>query len=607
MHHDIINTVITMNISAIWHEAKSAFSYAYDHETLHLIIRTAKNDWDNVQIIYGDAFDWVGHHKHDIHWRHDTSMMTKRYQTQLFDYYFIAIKPKDLRLKYAFLLQNKNTYYFFGSAGAHKVKQNNSLYDTYDLSDYFNYPFIQPEDDFQTPDWVKDTIWYQIFPDRFCNVDGKSRLPWGKLPVNNYEFYGGTLKGITQKLSYIKSMGFNGIYLTPIFESPSAHRYDTINYYKIDLLLGTEDDFKLLLDQAHALQMKIMIDGVFNHVDYKHPWFLDVVKHGKDSLYKDCFYIDEYPVLNVKTNKDGHPMQSLNMRPRYKTFAYSMRMPKWNTSSKQVQEHLLGAIRYWTKLGVDGWRLDVSNEISHHFLRQIKQVIREENPNVCIIGENMDYAMPWLQGDQMDSVMNYAFVHPVWKYLEHKITLTDFQNRIQEVLAKTPKNILKNMYNLVGTHDQVRIKRRLNDDMKRVKQAFIWMFTSQGCPSVYYGDEIGMTGDHDPDNRRCMIWDEASWDKDFQSLIKRLIELRHMYPALSTADYHFVSDDTLAYLKTNDTSSVLIILNQNKSMTWEVPFNLKGEYLDLLTHKKIAIHDKIALDAYESYMLLRSK
>ncbi len=596
----------TMNISALWHQAKSAYAYAYDSETLHILIRTAKDDWDHVKIIYGDAFDWKRNDDRKIVWDHDIQPMTKRYQTSMFDYYFIALKPKDLRAKYAFTLTKENDIYFYGTAGGYLLSGKDDLYDAYDLSEYFNYPFIHIEDSPQTPSWVQETTWYQIFPDRFCNVDGDKTLTWGKLPVKNNELYGGNLKGITSKLPYIKRMGFTGIYLNPIFKSPSAHRYDTVDYYNIDPLLGTTEDFKTLLDESHKLNIKIMIDGVFNHVDFMHPWFLDVVENGEKSLYKDCFYIDKYPVANVKFANTGRPIQKNMSKLNYKTFAYSMHMPKWNTANPKTQEHLLGAISFWTMLGVDAWRLDVSNEISHKFLRQIMDTVRSIRKDVYVLGENMDYAMPWLQGDQMDAVMNYDMIHHVWKYLEHRITLHDFKDRINDYLSHTPKNIIVNMYNVVGTHDQIRIKKRLKDDIRREKQAFIWMFTSAGRPSVYYGDEIGMTGEQDPDNRRCMIWDEKKWDTDFQAFIQKLISLRTSYQSLNEADYYFLDGDVLAYIKHHQDEKILIILNQQDTKILHIPNHLQGDYINLLSNEKVTIHDKMALEAYDSYMLLRS-
>lgn len=595
-----------MNIQALWHQAKSEYAYAYDSHTIHITIRTAHQDWDSVKIIHGDPFDWVKNKSGKIVWNDHISSMTKRYETQMFDYYFIAIKPSDLRVKYAFLLEHQNETYFFGTSGGYPLVDTDKLYSMYDLSEYFNYPFIHVEDSSQTPRWVKDMIWYQIFPDRFYQDGNNQPLPWGKLPVNNHELYGGNLKGITKKLPYIKDMGFTGIYLNPIFESPSAHRYDTIDYYKIDPLLGTTEDFKNLLDQAHNLGMKVMIDGVFNHVDFMHPWFLDVVEKGEMSPYKDCFYIDKYPLANFKFDKTGRPIQTMKIRPNFKAFAYSVHMPKWNTHHPKTQEHLLGAISYWTLLGVDGWRLDVSNEISHSFLRQIMDTVRKINPNVYVLGENMDYAMPWLSGDQMDAVMNYDLVRHLWKFLEHKITVTDFKDRVNDYLAKTPKNILENMYNLVGTHDQVRIKRRLDDDVRREKQAFVFMYSSEGAPSLYYGDEVGMTGEQDPDNRRCMIWDESAWDHDFKQFIKTLNQLRKTHSSLSEADYHFLAGDVLAYTKKDDQEEILIILNQNQNANLSIPSHLQGTYKDLITGEIMTIHDKIALEAYDTYVLLRS-
>lgn len=594
-----------MNEHALWHKAKSEFSYAYDQQTLHLVLRTKKNDVSEARVLYGDPFNW----KRDgqaYDWVNETILMQKRYSNQLYDYFFIDIKPPYYRTKYIFLLNSQDKLYAYGSRSLFLIDAHQKLYDQFDLSDFYNFPYINFEDLHHTPSWVKDTVWYQIFPDRFCKKDSTSSLTWGNLPVHNHEIYGGNIQGIIEKLPYLSALGINGIYFTPMFESPSAHKYDTTDYFKIDPQFGTNDDFKELISQAHALGIKVMLDGVFNHAGFYHPYFQDVIKHGEESLYKDCFYIKNYPIINFDLTDMKKRQQLKPGDLNYLTFAFAPYMPKWNTDNPLAKKHLLDCVRYWIEsYDIDGWRLDVSNEISHQFLREIRSESRALKKDVFILGENWDNSTPWLQGDQMDSVMNYELSFPIWKYLEHDIDLVAFKDLMVNYMALTPKNVMENMFNLVGSHDTIRIKRRLKDDVRRVKLAYLLMFISAGAPTIYYGDEIGLTGEHDPDNRRCMLWDKSDQDLDFYHFVKKLIELRTIYPQFKDYDFRFIEKPILVFEKGNDQPLIVILNNSDTSVTITAD-DLKGNYVNLITDQPLKICDKITLEAYQ-FLLLKRK
>lgn len=589
-----------MNKYAILHRAKSEYAYAYNENTLHITIRVAKNDLKEIQLIYGDPFEWK-----KTGWVKQIKPMIKKYQTSLFDYYFLSIESRDLRVKYAFLLtDNNNKNYFYGSKTLVENYHDNDLLA---LQNYFNFPYINHEDLHHTPDWVSKTVWYQIFLDRFYTKN--PLIPFDTHPVNNNQIFGGNLQGVIAKIPYLKDLGITGIYFTPIFEAKTAHKYDTINYFKIDPSFGTNEDFKELVDKCHEAGIKVMLDGVFNHSGFLHPYFQDVVEKGEESIYKNSFYIDKFPVVNFPLN-DGQPqiwkggmrMLDDDHRLNFRTFAYTPHMPKWKTDDPLTEKHLLDVITYWIKeYNIDGWRLDVSNEISHEFLRKIKDTSRKANPNTFILGENWDQSLPWLMGDQMDSVMNYDLAYPIWEYLEHKIDLFTFKDIVNTYLALTPKNVMANMFNLVDSHDTVRILRRLDDNIKRTKIAYLLMFVSKGAPNIYYGGEIGLTGNHDPDNRRPMIWEQDQQNLDLFNFIKTLIILRNKYPEFTTSDYNFISDELLAFSKgSND--NLIVVVNNSKE-TKEFTLDNK-DYLNLITNKTINC-DKITLEAYDFVLLLR--
>ncbi len=598
-----------MNKHALFHQAKSEFSYQYDATKLHILFRTAKDDGTNVLITYGDPFDWQ-YHQGKAHWISSLEPMQKRYSTDDFDYFFIEVEPKDYRCKYAFVIETGKAIYFYGSKRIEQLKSlpSNDFEEGsfYDLSNYFNYPYLNKEDLAGTPSWVKDTVWYQIFPDRFYSHNKASKLPWGKLPVTNQELYGGDLLGVIDKLPYLKDLGITGIYFTPIFESKSAHKYDTIDYYKIDPQFGTNDDFKKLVKAAHALDIKVVLDGVLNHCGWFHPYFQDVVKNGRKSQYADCFFLDKDPIINFDIDQEGKPKYQHNLRPNFRTFAYTPHMPKWNTDNEIAATYLLGSIEYWIKeYDIDGWRLDVSNEVSHQFLRKIKEVSRKAKAETFIFGENWDSSMPWLRGDQMDSVMNYDLSIPMWQYFENKIPRQEFKNELISYTALTPKNVMQNMFNQLDTHDTVRMKRRLKDDARRLKIAYLLMFASAGAPNIYYGSEVGLTGEHDPDNRRCFNWDASSWDHDLRNFIKTLISLRKTYPVFSASDYHFIDDVSLSFFKKDENESLLFLINdQEKPGHAVIPKAAQGKYRDLVTDKVFDITDEVELSAYQ-YLILK--
>ncbi|WP_025724818.1 glycoside hydrolase family 13 protein [Acholeplasma granularum] len=598
-----------MNIHALFHQAKSEYSYAYDEKKLHILFRTAKNDVESVKLSFGDPFDWT-FSNNKASWNSKLVSMTKRYQTDLFDYYFIEVEPKDYRCKYAFLIENNNEHYFFGSKRLEKLNKlpSNKFEEGsfYDLSNYFNYPYLNKEDLADTPSWVKDTYWYQIFMDRFYSYNKKSNLPWGKLPVNNHELYGGDILGVIDKLPYLKDLGVSGIYFTPIFESKTAHKYDIKNYFKIDPQFGTNDDFKLLVEKAHQLDIKVVLDAVLNHCGWDHPYFQDVVKNGRNSIYADCFFLDKDPIINFDIDKNGNPKYHGNLRPNFRTFAYTPHMPKWNTGNPLTQKHLLDSIEYWIKeYDIDGWRLDVSNEVSHQFLRKVKEVSKNAKKDTFIFGENWDSSMPWLRGDQMDSVMNYDLSIPIWQYFDNKIDLHEFKNELISYTALTPKNVMQNMFNQLDTHDTVRMKRRLKDNDDRLKIAYILMFISAGAPNIYYGSEVGLSGEHDPDNRRCFNWDESTWNHNLRNLIKSLIKLRKSHKSLMSSDYHFIDANSLSLIKKDENESILILINDsNKSLVVNIPTDFQGKCHDLLNDVTLVIEETIKLPKF-GYKLLK--
>ncbi len=568
----------------VYHEAKSKFAYIYDKDTVHLRLMATKNKTKKIEVIYGDPFFW-GPNSIDSdkwEWQIESSelcVMKKEYETELYDHYFISIKPKYKRMKYSFIIDGK---YLFGAKEIvdldvfPKSKSN--------LFNYFNFPYLIEEDIFNAPAWIEDQVWYSIFPERFSNgdksINPSNTLPWGETPkYSNNQRFGGDLQGIINNLEYLKSVGFTGIYMTPIFQADSSHKYDTTDYFNIDKAFGDNNKFGELVEKAHALGIKVMLDAVFNHCGFRHPFFLDVVKKGKKSIYYDCFYIinDNLPVTTLELNEDFTINRDKAKRVfknpdllNYRTFAFTPFMPKLNTNNDLMKKHLLDVSKFWIeKYDIDGWRLDVSNEVSHKFWREFRTVVKNTKEDTYIVGENWDNSSPWLQGDQYDGVMNYEILFPLWNYFGTNIdhssySSKEFVYKINKVLTDYPKNVLRSMYNLVDSHDTTRILEICGNNTDLVKLPYLFLFTFPGAPSIYYGGEIGLSGAHDPDNRRCMNWDTATQNNDILNHLKKLISLRNKYKDFKSTDFKWLeinNDDNYIIYKKND---LYFILNNSK-------------------------------------------
>ena len=351
------------------------------------------------------------------------------------------------------------------------------------------------------PSWTKDAIFYQIFPDRFCRSEryraiGKF-VPWDTLPTRE-NMFGGNLAGIIDKLEYIASLGVNAVYLCPIFKSNSNHRYHTVDYFEIDPVLGTLKDFDNLVKKAHKLGLRVILDGVFNHCSRGFFQFNSLMELGKNSPYVDWFHVH------------GWPLHAYSGKPNYDCWWGFPALPKFNTDNPDVREYLFSVGEYWMKRGIDGWRLDVPNEIDDDsFWQEFRRRIKAINPEAYIVGEIWDEPSRWLKGDQFDGVMNYPLRRAVLAYLfdEKPINLAEFAKRLRDAF---PKDRFGVPMNLLGSHDTIRLASLPCSNLQRVKLALAILFFLPGAPCVYYGDEIGVEGGKDPDNRRTFPWGKLS-------------------------------------------------------------------------------------------------
>lgn len=568
---------------AIYHRPKNEFAYAYDEETLHIRLRTKKDDIDFVSLIYGDPYEWK-----ENEWQPKKAVMKKSGSDQLFDYWFIAIKPEYRRLRYGFELKSGEESCVYTEKGFyHHAPLDDTAY-------YFCFPFLHKIDRFQAPKWVKDTVWYQIFPERFANGNEKRNppgaLPWGSKDPTPTNFFGGDFEGIIEKLDYLVELGITGIYFTPIFKAHSNHKYDTIDYMEIDPQFGDKETFKHLVERCHEKGIKVMLDAVFNHCGFYFPPFQDVLKNGESSRYKDWFHIHEFPIQTEP-------------RPNYDTFAFTHMMPKFNTENEEVKEYLLEVGRYWVReFNIDGWRLDVANEVDHQFWREFRKAVKEVNPDVYILGEIWHDSMPWLQGDQFDAVMNYPFTNTVLQYFaKNEIHASKFRNALTTIEHMYPKHVNDVAFNLLGSHDTPRILTMCKESKEKVKLLYVFQLSYSGSPCIYYGDEIGMTGENDPDCRKCMVWDEEKQDLDLFQHVQKLIQLRMNYNAFRNGELKWLEANDernyLVYEKASIDEQIIFLLN-NSGQSVDIPLNRKGEFMDLWSNQTVLLQDAVTLKPY---------
>ncbi len=532
-----------MNKQAILHIPQSKYCYPINQNSVVLRLRMDKNDApDRVEVVYGCKYTFYLEQK--------TAEMEAKYRDDLFIYYEIVLTPEDVRLTYVFRIWKEQKYCYFSEDGITSEYNFKLCY-----YNSFQMPYINKSDIHEVVDWMRGAVFYEIFIDRF--YQGKNEkdtayinLDWGEIP-NPKSFTGGDIPGITKKLDYIKGLGVNGIYLTPVFCSISNHKYDISDYTRIDEQFGTNEDFAELVKEAHKRDMKIVLDAVFNHCSMLLPQFQDVISKGIESEYFDWFMID------------GDRVDTENLN--YEVFGFSSYMPKFNTSNKAVQEFLLDIAAFWVKeYDIDGWRLDVSDEVSHDFWRKFRTRIKELKPDCVLIGENWHDAYAYLQGDQYDSIMNYAFTKACLDYYAFGVfDAKGFAEKLNHLLMRNNGQVNAMMFNLLDSHDTDRFYTSINKNKDKMLSALAVMNMYIGVPCIYYGTEICLEGGYDPDNRRCFDWEESHWDISYMETLKKLFALKQK-PVLQSGDIHITYDDRLCYIsRTYQDSEILLIVNQS--------------------------------------------
>ena len=554
-----------MEYSAIFHDMDKRFCYAIDKDLFVIRVQVKKDDMKEVILHYEDKYIPME--------RKDTRMTlpTKKVATSQFhDYYEAQLQMHLICLRYFFEftdMQGEKVYYGNYEFDKECITNRDRMFDCPQN--------LREEEMFEVPQWAANKVVYQIFPSRFATTQPVDKKLWYKAPITPMDDLHGNLRGIIEHLDYIKDLGIDVVYLTPIFKSNSCHKYDTIDYYQVDPSFGTTEDLKELVQKSHERGMKVVLDAVYNHTGREFFAFQDILEKGEKSKYLDWYFIDELP-----------PRGEWGEIPNFKCFGYYGGMPKLNLKNPEVEKYITDVACYWIKeCDIDGWRLDVGDEISHFFWKNFRKAIKAVKKDMLIIGEIWHYAGDFLEGDEWDTVMNYPFYLNLIDLLaDEKINVSQFVQNLGYLKGRLNKKCYPLMWNLIDSHDTARFLHLCNDNKKKQHLAAAFQLLLPGMPMVYYGDEYAMPGANDPDCRRGMYWDEEYQDKEMYNWYKKLMQVRKTHACIVEGEMIETiandDEDTIVMIRKNGEETIAMLFNCGNSAK---EFNEYAEKHNLLT------------------------
>lgn len=554
-----------MEYSAIFHDMDKRFCYAIDKDLFVIRVQVKKDDMKEVILHYEDKYIPIE--------RKDTRMtlpMKKVATSQFHDYYEAQLQMHLICLRYFFEftdMQGEKVYYGNYEFDKECITNRDRMFDCPQN--------LREEEMFEVPQWAANKVVYQIFPSRFATTQPVDKELWYKAPITPMDDLHGNLRGIIEHLDYIKDLGIDVVYLTPIFKSNSCHKYDTIDYYQVDPSFGTTEDLKELVQKSHERGMKVVLDAVYNHTGREFFAFQDILEKGEKSKYLDWYFIDELP-----------PRGEWGEIPNFKCFGYYGGMPKLNLKNPEVEKYITDVACYWIKeCDIDGWRLDVGDEISHFFWKNFRKAIKAVKKDMLIIGEIWHYAGDFLEGDEWDTVMNYPFYLNLIDLLaDEKINVSQFVQNLGYLKGRLNKKCYPLMWNLIDSHDTARFLHLCHDNKKKQHLAAAFQLLLPGMPMVYYGDEYAMPGANDPDCRRGMYWDEEYQDKEMYNWYKKLMQIRKAHACIVEGEMIETitndDDDTIVMIRKNGDETIAMLFNCGNSAK---EFNEYAEKHNLLT------------------------
>ena len=574
---DIRRSKNTMEYSAIFHDMDKRFCYAIEKDLFVIRVQVKKDDMKEIILHYEDKY--IPMKREDTR---KTIVMKKVATSQFHDYYEAQVRMHLICLRYFFEftdMQGEKVYYGNYEFDKESITNRDRMFDCPQN--------LREEEMFEVPDWAANKVVYQIFPSRFAASQPVDKKLWYKAPITPMDDLHGDFRGIIDHLDHIQDLGIDVIYMTPSFKSNSCHKYDTIDYYEIDPSFGTKEELKELVQKAHDRGMKVVMDAVFNHTGKEFFAFKDILEKGEKSKYLDWYYIDELPLKG----KWGEI-------PNFLCFGYYGGMPKLNLKNPEVEKYITDIACYWIReCDIDGWRLDVGDEISHFFWKRFRRAIKAVKKDMLIIGEIWHYAGDFLEGDEWDTVMNYPFYLNLIDLLaDEKISVSQFVQNLGYLKGRLHKKCYPLMWNLIDSHDTARFLHLCKDNKKKQHLAAAFQLLLPGMPMIYYGDEYAMPGANDPDCRRGMYWDEEYQDKEMFEWYKRLLQVRKAHTCIVEGELAEAitrdEDETIVLIRKNGEETIALIFNcsnhtkefkeyaQKQELLTEKVFDGKVEALD---------------------------
>lgn len=554
-----------MEYSAIYHDMDKRFCYAIDKDLFVIRVQVKKDDMKEIILHCEDKYIPM-----ECKDTRKTILMKKIATSQFHDYYEAQLQMHLICLRYFFEftdMQGEKVYYGNYEFDKECITNRDRMFDCPQN--------LREEEMFEVPQWAANKVVYQIFPSRFATTQPVDKKLWYKAPITPMDDLHGNLRGIIEHLDYIKDLGIDVVYLTPIFKSNSCHKYDTIDYYQVDPSFGTTEDLKELVQKSHERGMKVVLDAVYNHSGREFFAFQDILEKGEKSKYLDWYFIDELP-----------PRGEWGEIPNFKCFGYYGGMPKLNLKNPEVEKYITDVACYWIKeCDIDGWRLDVGDEISHFFWKNFRKAIKAVKKDMLIIGEIWHYAGDFLEGDEWDTVMNYPFYLNLIDLLaDEKINVSQFVQNLGYLKGRLNKKCYPLMWNLIDSHDTARFLHLCHDNKKKQHLAAAFQLLLPGMPMVYYGDEYAMPGANDPDCRRGMYWDEEYQDKEMYNWYKKLMQIRKAHACIVEGEMIETitndDDDTIVMIRKNGEETIAMLFNCGNSAK---EFNEYAEKHNLLT------------------------
>ena len=514
------------------HYESKDYIYAVGLNKIHIKLEVLFGEVDSISIKYWKRF----REEESVLLELDNYSFDKK--SPYFDV-FIESKEQFRYLNYVFLIVSKGKKYFYSKDG---------VSNDFPLR-FFEFQYVNKDDIFDSLDVFKGRVGYHVFVDRFYregNVSGNKKIvEWDESPTRDNVF-GGNFLGVFSKLDYLKDLGISLIIFMPIFKAASNHKYDTIDYFEVDPSYGTKEDLKKLISKAHELDIKIVFDGVFNHIGYYSEQFLDAKENKEKSKYFSWFSF-------VNDGEIEHDYLAVG---DYKW------MPKLNYQSLELRQFIIKVGRYWIdSFDIDGWRLDVFDEIEESFRNEFSKEIKKSKKDLLLIGETWHDGYELLSSKQVHSVMNYLYRNYILDYfIDCRISENEFLNKLQWLSFRYPKPLLGTMYNLLGSHDTERIMTRAKEDMSKIIQVYAFLILSLGIPVIYYGDELGMIGEVDPGCRKAMEWDRLG--NNIYLKIKELIKYRNDNEAIRFGDIKYlVVDNCFGFIRVFGNEKILVLFN----------------------------------------------